>query len=233
MPYVDFPAIQALPPAAFKLYVYWLHRAEQTGTYTWSVSLAQLGQESGLQIPPAWRYLAVQQARRGWNGAARPGHVDYPRVPRKDRSTRSLSQYLPAGENARTDLPKRYGGKEVKDTPQSRFFCPGVRESGCPLTARIWVSIDTAHHSHTPPVMSHTSKSFCEQLWSGNSSTLSSDRRASVSLESKSSPYPYLYPRLPRHALSHSASVGNLFPTFSQYSLASYQLTPNTALSSG
>ena len=43
MPYVDFPAIQALQPAAFKLYVYWLHRAEQTGTHTGSLSLAQHG----------------------------------------------------------------------------------------------------------------------------------------------------------------------------------------------
>ena len=65
MPYVDFFAIQALKPAAFKLYVYWLHRAEQTGTHTGSLSLAQLGRESGLQVHPTWRYPAAQHGMDG------------------------------------------------------------------------------------------------------------------------------------------------------------------------
>ncbi len=58
MPYVDFTQIQTLPPAAFKLYVYWLHRAEQTGSQVCSISLAQLGQESHLQKHSSWRYPA-------------------------------------------------------------------------------------------------------------------------------------------------------------------------------
>jgi hypothetical protein len=65
MPYVDFTQIQTLKPAAFKLYVYWLHRAEQAQTYTWSVSLAQLGQDSHLQVHPPWRYPAQYHGQDG------------------------------------------------------------------------------------------------------------------------------------------------------------------------
>ncbi len=65
MPYVDFPAIETLKPAAFKLYVYCLDRVQKTGTHTWSLSLAELGRESGLQVHPYWRYPAAQHGVDG------------------------------------------------------------------------------------------------------------------------------------------------------------------------
>ena len=70
MPYVDFTQIQTLPPAAFKLYVYWLHRAEKTGSQVCSISLAQLGQESHLQKHPSWRYPAQYHGTDGTLRAA-------------------------------------------------------------------------------------------------------------------------------------------------------------------
>ena len=65
MPYVDFPQLQALTPAAFKLYVYCLYRAEQTGVYIWSLSLAQLGQESHLSAATPWRYPSQRHGQDG------------------------------------------------------------------------------------------------------------------------------------------------------------------------
>jgi|ETNmetMinimDraft_26_1059896.scaffolds.fasta_scaffold11167_3 hypothetical protein len=55
MPYIEFTTLQPLTPRAAKLYLYFLHRAEHTGQDTLSMSLAQLGQHSGLQTHAAWK----------------------------------------------------------------------------------------------------------------------------------------------------------------------------------
>lgn len=65
MPYVDFPQLQTLTPAAFKLYVYCLYLAEQTGVHTWSLSLAQLGRESHLPAAIPRRYPSQQHGQDG------------------------------------------------------------------------------------------------------------------------------------------------------------------------
>jgi hypothetical protein len=65
MPYVDFPALQALKPAAFKLYIYGRPQAERTGTYTWSLPRHRIGRERGLHVHSRWRYPAAQHGVDG------------------------------------------------------------------------------------------------------------------------------------------------------------------------
>ena len=68
MPYIEFTILHPLTPRAAKLYLYFLHRAEQSGQHTLSMSLAQLGQHSGLQTHAAWK---APSQRHGNDGAVR------------------------------------------------------------------------------------------------------------------------------------------------------------------
>ena len=45
---VHFPPLKELKPSAFKLLIYLLHRAEETGTDQWCLPLVDLAWESGL-----------------------------------------------------------------------------------------------------------------------------------------------------------------------------------------
>ena len=65
MPYVDFEPLQHLKPAAFKLYVYFLHRAEATRTSTLHMPLADLGFSSGLLATSRWAPPALRHGNDG------------------------------------------------------------------------------------------------------------------------------------------------------------------------
>ena len=56
MPYVDFAPLKELKPGAVKLWLYFLDQVEQTGKTTCQMSLAELGEESGLQSATVWRW---------------------------------------------------------------------------------------------------------------------------------------------------------------------------------
>lgn len=67
MPFLDFHALRHLSPQAFKLYACFLHLAQVRNTATLSLSLADLGQESGLAsacLAPALRHGNDGQLRR-------------------------------------------------------------------------------------------------------------------------------------------------------------------------
>ena len=67
MAYIDFSQWRDLSPAAFKLYVYFLHRVHTRNQAVFTLSLAQLGWESGLQAPglyPSLRHGKDGQLRR-------------------------------------------------------------------------------------------------------------------------------------------------------------------------
>ena len=51
----DFASLQELKPSAFKLYVYLLNRADVTGSDAVTMPLADLAQNSGLQVVKAWQ----------------------------------------------------------------------------------------------------------------------------------------------------------------------------------
>lgn len=53
---IHFPPLKALKPAAFKLLIYLLHRAEETGTDQWCMTLVDLAWESGLQSEGVQRF---------------------------------------------------------------------------------------------------------------------------------------------------------------------------------
>jgi len=48
---LDFARLRGLSPSAFKLYVYFLSQVEVRKTSTFTLSLAELGYEAGLQRP--------------------------------------------------------------------------------------------------------------------------------------------------------------------------------------
>lgn len=77
---VHFPALQDLKPGAFKLYVYLLHRAEQTGSDEITMPLVTLGWESGLQPDPGWRLGKLHgfdsQVRRALGELIERGYVE-------------------------------------------------------------------------------------------------------------------------------------------------------------
>ena len=67
MAYVDFPQWRQLSPSAFKLYVYFLHQVHTHQRAVFTLSLADLGEHSGLQAPcfqPALRHGKDGQVRR-------------------------------------------------------------------------------------------------------------------------------------------------------------------------
>lgn len=77
MPYLDFHLLKDLSPAAFKLYTYFLDLVQSQKCAAFSIPLAKLGDESGLQPPcpyPALRHGKDRQLRkaieelitRGW-----------------------------------------------------------------------------------------------------------------------------------------------------------------------
>ena len=65
MPYVEFNSIEDLRPSAFKLYVFFLHRVQQTGSDTVEMSLADLAFWSGLQAQGTWRTPGQSHGRDG------------------------------------------------------------------------------------------------------------------------------------------------------------------------
>ena len=56
MAYINFPQQRDLSPSAFKLYVFFLHQAQTRNQAVFTLSLAQLGWESGLQAFRPWTY---------------------------------------------------------------------------------------------------------------------------------------------------------------------------------
>jgi len=66
MPFVTFHPLRDLSPAAFKLYVYFLHLVQAKNTAAFSVPLVKLGYESGLQpecLYPAFAHGNDRQLR--------------------------------------------------------------------------------------------------------------------------------------------------------------------------
>jgi len=66
MPFVDFDSLQHLSPQAFKLYACFLHLAQTHHSETLTLSLAELGSESGLQT-----HWFVAAPRHGNDGQLR------------------------------------------------------------------------------------------------------------------------------------------------------------------
>ena len=67
MPFLDFHSLRHLSPQAFKLYACFLHLAQVRKTSTLTLSLADLGEKSGLQSPcfaPPLRHGNDGQLRR-------------------------------------------------------------------------------------------------------------------------------------------------------------------------
>ena len=67
MPFLDYRALRHLSPQAFKLYACFLHLAQLRKTSTLSLSLVDLGEQSGLQtacLAPALRHGNDGQLRR-------------------------------------------------------------------------------------------------------------------------------------------------------------------------
>ena len=56
MAYINFPKQRDLSPSAFKLYVYFLHQVQTRNQAVFTLSLAQLGEDSGLQAFRPWTY---------------------------------------------------------------------------------------------------------------------------------------------------------------------------------
>ena len=51
MPFVNFDPLKELSPAAFKLYVFFLHLMQKKNTSVFTIPLVDLGYDSGLQPP--------------------------------------------------------------------------------------------------------------------------------------------------------------------------------------
>ena len=79
MPFVDFHSLQHLSPQAFKLYTCFLHLAQTHQSETLTLSLADLGSESGLQSYcqwPALRHGNDGQLRRALTELLNSGLVE-------------------------------------------------------------------------------------------------------------------------------------------------------------
>jgi len=79
MPNIDFPKLKELSPQAFKLYAYFLHLSDIKNTNVFTLTLADLGEESGLQadqLYPALRHGRDGQLRRALSELIQKGLVD-------------------------------------------------------------------------------------------------------------------------------------------------------------
>jgi hypothetical protein len=79
MPFVNFPLLQDLSPAAFKLYVYFLDQVQKTNTAHLARPMVALGYESGLQPPcpyKAFRHGKDRQLRNALNELIEKGLIE-------------------------------------------------------------------------------------------------------------------------------------------------------------
>ena len=79
MPFIDFHSLRHLSPQAFKLYTCFLHLAQTHQSTTLTLSLANLGSESGLQSHrpyPALRYGNDGQLRRALKELQNSGLIE-------------------------------------------------------------------------------------------------------------------------------------------------------------
>jgi len=90
MAYIDFPQQRQLSPAAFKLYAYFLHQVQRQNQTVFTLSLAKLGQESGLQ---AFRWRTYPHGRDGQVRRALQELIDTGRIQKQGQRGRKPNTY--------------------------------------------------------------------------------------------------------------------------------------------
>lgn len=78
---VHFSQIRELKPSAFKLYIYLLHKAKEIRKDSFSMTLVDMGRESGLQSESGWQppgkpYGNDGQLRNALSELVKKGYVE-------------------------------------------------------------------------------------------------------------------------------------------------------------